>query len=422
MSRMPDRRTPPAFTSNLHFGLIQPEVAALAGGVPVYFVKGGEQNVLKIELVMPAGRWNESIPGTAHFSAKLLPRGTRSKDSYAIASGFDRLGAHFDVNAGPDFATVSLYSLTRNLSPALELALETLTEPSFPDRELAQLKASFLQNLKINMEKTSFLASRLFRATLFGEHHPYGREANPDDVYALRREDLEAFHADWFSPIVVLVSGRVEHTHQELIIDALTRLPGPMRTETSREPQPAGERKGHVDKEGSLQTSLRIGRRVIPRSHPDYASLVFLNHVLGGYFGSRLMKNIREEKGLTYGIHSSIHAMKRDCYLVIGTDVNRENKDVALVEIRKEIDRVSTEPIPAEELEVARRHFIGSLQSDLSTPFAHADKIRNMVLHGLPMDHYVRLIQDIDRMQAQDLLSRAGEYFDKDSFLEISAG
>jgi predicted Zn-dependent peptidase len=419
---MLDRRTPPAFTSYLNFGLIQPEVTALPQGAPVYFIKGGEQNVLKIELVLPAGRWNESIPGAAHFSAKLLPRGTRSKDSFAIASGFDRLGAHFDVTSGPDFATVSLYVITRNLAPALELALEVLTEPTFPERELAQLKATFLQNLRISMEKTSFLASQLFRKTLFGEHHPYGRETKPDDVHALRRGDLEAFHADWFSPLIVLVSGKVEPPHQKNILEVLSQLPGAKRPENAHEMQSPGNRRGHVEKEGSLQTSLRIGRRAIPRSHPDYPALVLLNHVLGGYFGSRLMRNIREEKGLTYGIHSSIHIMKHDTYLLIGTDVNRENTDVALAEIRKEIDRVCTEPIPTEELEVAKRHFIGSLQSDLSTPFAHADKIRTMALHKLPMDHYIRLIQELDRMPAQELLSRAGAYFNKDSFIVVSAG
>ncbi|MDV3307892.1 MAG: insulinase family protein [Cyclobacteriaceae bacterium] len=419
---MLDRRTPPAFTSNLNFGLIQPEVAALSQGTPIYFIKGGEQNVLKIELVLPAGRWNERIPGAAHFSAKLLPRGTQSKDSFAIASGFDRLGAHFDVTVGPDFATASLYVITRNLAPALELALEVLTEPTFPERELAQLKATFLQNLRISMEKTSFLASQLFRKALFGAHHPYGRETKPHYVHALRREDLQAFHADWFSPLIVLVSGKVEAPHQKHILDALSRLPATKQSESVHETQPSDKRRDHIEKEGSLQTSLRIGRKAIPRSHPDYPALVLLNHVLGGYFGSRLMKNIREEKGLTYGIHSSVHVMKRDAYLLIGTDVNRENTDLALAEIRKEIDRVCTEPIPAEELEVARRHFIGSLQSDLSTPFAHADKIRTMVLHNLPMDHYPKLIREIDRMKASELLSRAGAYFTKDSFIEISAG
>jgi zinc protease len=419
---MLDRRTPPAFTSNLNFGLIQPKVATLSHGAPVYFIKGGEQNVLKIELVLPAGRWNESMPGVAHFTAKLLPRGTRSKDSFAIASGFDRLGAHFDVTAGPDFATVSLYAITRNLAPALELALEVLTEPSFPEDELAQLKATFLQNLKISMEKTSYLASQLFRKTLFGEHHPYGRETRPDNVHALRRMDLKAFHDTWFSPIIVLMSGKVEDEHQQYILDTLSRLPGMKQPEKSHEPEPVGNRRGHVEKEGSLQTSLRIGRKAIPRSHPDYPALVLLNHVLGGYFGSRLMKNIREEKGLTYGIHSSIHIMKRDTYLLIGADVNKENTDIALEEVRKELERVCSEPIPADELEVARRHFIGGLQSDLSTPFAHADKIRTMALHGLPMDHYAKLIQEVDRMSPSDLLARAGTYFQKDTFIEVSAG
>jgi predicted Zn-dependent peptidase len=134
------------------------------------------------------------------------------------------------------------------------------------------------------------------------------------------------------------------------------------------------------------------------------------------------MKNIREEKGLTYGIHSSIHIMKRDTYLLIGADVNKENTDIALEEVRKELERVSNEPIPADELEVARRHFIGGLQSDLSTPFAHADKIRTMVLYELPMDHYANLIKEIDRMSASDLLERAGTFFQKDTYIEVSAG
>src|SRR5690606_40381915 len=109
--------------------------------------------------------------------------------------------------------------------------------------------------------------------------------------------------------------------------------------------------RAHAEKQGSLQTSLRIGRKAISRTHPDFPALIFMNHILGGYFGSRLMKNIREDKGLTYGIHASIHIMARDSYLVIGTDVNKENAKVARSEVGKELDRLCSEEITSEELE-----------------------------------------------------------------------
>lgn len=419
---MLDRRTPPPSTRNLNFGLIEPEVATLPAGTPVCFVKGGEQNVLKVEIVAAAGKWNETKPGAAHFASKLLARGTSSMSSFQVASRFDQLGAHFDAHAGPDFAMLSLYALARNLQPSLALTLELLTQPSFEERELEQLKSVYVQNLKVNREKTSFLASRLFRKSLFGENHPYGRELDNGEVEAIQRMDLVRFHELWFSPILVLVSGKIDASNQEYIVNSLAALGANTTREAAHNPADNIIARAHVDKAGSLQTSLRIGRKAVSRTHPDFPELLFLNHILGGYFGSRLMKNIREDKGLTYGIHSSIHIMKRDSYLVISTDVNKENADTARSEIGKELDRLCTEPISREELETARHHFIGSLQTELATPFAHADKIRNILLYNLQRNHYAALIEKIAQMSADQLLSTAGRYFRKESFVEVSAG
>ena len=419
---MLDRRTPPAFTHNLNFGLIEPEIVLLPGGTPLYFVKGGEQNVLKVELVFPAGRWNESVRGAAYFSSKLLTRGTTSRTSFEIASRFDLLGAHFDTHAGPDFATMSLYSLERNLGPSLDLVLELLTEPSFDDRELDQLKSVYIQNLKVSKEKTSYLASRLFRKSLFGEDHPYGREIDNAEVEAIQRLDLVRFHEDWFSPVLVIVSGKVDMTNQDRIISALSGIKSKRKEDAIHEPVDTVVAQAHIAREGSLQTSLRIGRKALPRTHPDFPALIFMNHILGGYFGSRLMKNIREDKGLTYGIHASIHIMARDSYLVIGTDVNKENAKVARSEIGKELDRLCSEEITSEELETARHHFIGSLQAELATPFAHADKIRNIALYNLGKDHYANLIEKIAQISATALIGTANQYFRKASFIEASAG
>jgi predicted Zn-dependent peptidase len=147
-----------------------------------------------------------------------------------------------------------------------------------------------------------------------------------------------------------------------------------------------------VEKEGSVQSSIRIGKKIIGRSHSDYASVLFLNHILGGYFGSRLMKNIREDKGLSYGISSSLHTMAKGNHLVIGADVNRENLNLTFDEIGKELKRLRTERVDTAELDTARNHFIGSLQLEITTSFAHADKVKNLLVFNLPENFYQNLI------------------------------
>ncbi len=156
--------------------------------------------------------------------------------------------------------------------------------------------------------------------------------------------------------------------------------------------------------------------------HPDYPAILLLSHILGGFFGSRLMKNIREEKGLTYGIYASLHTQKHRRYMVIGADVNKENLELTFDEIRKELKRLRIEKIEAEELDVARNHFIGSLQSEMTTPFAHADKIKTSLIFNLPDDYYQKLILRLDALSADELMETGGKYFNEETFHEVAVG
>ncbi|NJM24470.1 MAG: insulinase family protein, partial [Bacteroidia bacterium] len=133
-------------------------------------------------------------------------------------------------------------------------------------------------------------------------------------------------------------------------------------------------------------------------------------------------KNIREEKGLTYGVSASLHAMQHDSYLVIGTDVNKENRELTFSEIAREVQQLQTERVPDSELDTARYHFIGSLQSDLSTPFAHADKWKNILLFDLPEEYYTSLLQRLQSATADQLIEVARKHFNNESFLQVSAG
>lgn len=419
---MLDRTVAPDFIRSTRFDLIQPEKITLPNGVDTFFISGGQQDVIKIELVFNGGRWFEKVWGAANFTGNLLLKGTRQKQSSEIANIFDLYGAHVEINPGLDVISVSLYSLNKYLTPALALLHEVLTESIFPEKELEQARSIYLQNLKVNQEKTSFLASQQFRKQVFGDNHAYGKELEAADVNALTRETLVSHFEHCFGDVFILVSGKIEAAGKDLIINTFSRLPfNPIKSASFAAPvdQPV---RLLVEKEGSMQSSVRIGKRFIGRTHPDYVDVLLLNHILGGYFGSRLMKNIREDKGLSYGIYSSIHALRNDSYVAIGADVNKENLDLTFDEIRKEFTRLRQEKIQEDELDTARNHFIGSLQAELSTPFAHADKIKNILLYQLPVSYYQTMIHRLDTIRAEDLMKAADQYFAAESFYEIAVG
>jgi predicted Zn-dependent peptidase len=419
---MLDRTVAPPFNRTTRFDLLQSEKVTLKNGIDSWFISAGQQDVIKIELILHGGRWYEKQWGAAHFATNLLLKGTRTKTSAEIAQIFDLYGAHVDLNAGLDVISISLYSLNKYLEPALNLLFEVLTESIFPEKELEQSKSIFLENLQVNHEKTSFLASKSFRKNLFGETHPYGKELEEKDVLALNVDAVKTHYEQFGKDLFILVSGKVDDKTKARIIKTFSELPLHRVSDRKIDNAVNDPKRVSSEKEGSLQSSIRMGKRFIDRNHPDYADVLLLNHILGGYFGSRLMKNIREEKGLSYGIYSSIHTLCRESYLVIGSDVNKENLDLTFSEIEKELIRLHDKKIALDELEVARNHFVGSLQAELSTPFAHADKLKNILLFRLSPSYYQNLIHRLDTLGPEDLMKVADQYFRKESFYKISVG
>jgi zinc protease len=419
---MLDRTVAPPFNRSTRFDLLQPEKITFKNGIDSYFVSAGQQEVIKIELILKGGRWYEHHWGASHFATNLLLKGTRTKTSAEIAQIFDLYGAHIDLNAGLDVISIALYSLNKYLEPALNLFFEILTDSVFPEKELEQSKSIYLENLQVNHEKTSFLASKSFRRNLFGESHPYGKELEEKDVKALGVEAVREHYEQFGKDLFILVSGKVSDVTKSMISRTFSDLPTHRISDKKIENPQNSPKRVSTEKEGSLQSSIRMGKRFIDRNHADYADALLLNHILGGYFGSRLMKNIREEKGLSYGIYSSLHTLCRESYLVIGSDVNKENLDLTFSEIEKELIRLYEETIPVNELDVARNHFIGSLQAELSTPFAHADKLKNILLFNLSPSYYQNLISRLNSTGPEDLMQVAGKYFRKESFYEISVG
>jgi zinc protease len=417
-----DRKTAPAFVKSTAFSLIDPKITRLPNGIDIFFVRGGSQDVIKIELIFSAGKWFETKWGQSYFTSNQISKGTDSKNSFEIAQLFDRYGAHLEVNAGPDNVSVAVYSLTKNLQPVVGLLQEILLYPVFPEKELSQARQIYIQNLKVNLEKTSFLASRHFRKSLFGDHHPYGNDLNEDDVLGLQQQDIKTYYNQFFNHFSVFVSGTFDNRNEEAIANTFSAWQTKISVQKNFDASSTSPVREHLEKEGSVQSSIRMGSRSIVRTHPDYASAIFVSHILGGFFGSRLMKNIREEKGLTYGIHASIHPLKHGSYLVIGADVNKENIELTFGEIRKELRRLREEKISIDELETARNHFIGSLQSEITTPFAHADKLKTIYLYGLSPDYYQKMINIIEHIDQEEIVKVSERYFHEEKLSEIAVG
>lgn len=416
-----DRTQAPAFSLSTNYSLTQPEKFLFPGGQPLYAFRGIQQSVVKLELCFRAGKWFEPASGISHFTAQLIRKGTRSRSSAEIAEALDRLGATLEILPGFDTVTVSLFVLRKNFYPALTILLDLVQEPLFPEDELRKEKELFIQNLRINNEKTSVVASREIRKSIFGSKHPYGNSTEENDVQVISTTAIGNFYHTDFSLYAGYFLGQLEDGDIQKFLSLFPTTPGKPSTTNKPVVDPGASRS--LPKPGSVQASVRLGKRFqLKRADAEYFDAVMVNHLLGGYFGSRLMKNIREEKGLTYGIYSAMHHFLQDSFWIIAAEVNQQNTQEALDEIRKEVRQLQTEPVSVDELEVARNYFIGSWQSDNSTLFAIAEKIRNIHDFRLPGDYYVRMLEHLQRMTPADVQRAANTYFGVDDLIEVRVG
>lgn len=417
---MLDRTTAPPFVQARNFFLPNVKPVVLPNGLALFLVRGVQQEVIKIEFHFPAGRWYEPAPGIAHFTTQMLEKGTKSKNALELAEAFEGLGAHIDIAAGPDSAEVGLYALTKNWRDAFALLIDMILSPAFDVEELDIMKSIYLENLKVNQAKNSFVASQLIRKNMYGSH-PYGIAVEESNVTQIDVSHLVQYHRERLRPKAVFVTAPESLDTAELV-KALGKLQKAPEGEGSAAVATAGNISDHVDKEGSVQTSLRLGKRMVTKSHPDFPHMLLLNHILGGYFGSRLMRNIREEKGLTYGIHSGLNSLQRDGFFMIGTDVNKENRDLAIDEILSEVRRLATEPVDEEEMNIAANHFLGSLQLEVANPFSVTEKVKNIYVNNLPEDYYQRIFDKVRSATPADLIAIAQRHFAVDDLLRVSVG
>lgn len=397
----------------------------LSNGIPVYLVEGGSLDVQRIELI-----WDQFNPLGFHnverdWTLRMASEGTKSTRSKDISELFDYYGAYLEPEAGFDQAMLSLATLTKHSEFVLPMFAEVAQSPSYPEKELEIFRSRELQNFDINKQKVAHLARKQFFGNYFGKSHPYGFVAERSDLENLSRERLKACHEELYHAgrLTIFISGKNTRKALEQVELRFGKLPYQKVSETVpaiTHEIPKGSL--HIEKSDALQNAIRMGFPVVDRHHKDFNALRILNTIYGGYFGSRLMSNIREEKGYTYGIGSSILTLKGASMLVIGTEVGSDVCGAAIEEIVKEMNRLKTELIPTEELETVKQYLRGQIIGSFDGPFQQADRNKSLLLFGLEPSFYEQFLLDIDQTTPELLLETANKYFIEENFFTVTAG
>src|SRR5688572_26889859 len=388
MNKMPDRRKAQPITDAVHFNLhLKPyKKLTLKNGVDVYSIEAGAEEVMSIEWVYYAGNWYEDKNLVAAAANLLLKNGTTSRTAFQLNEHFEYYGSYLNRSCHSETATVTLHCLTKHVNELLPVVRELLIDSVFPEEELAIAKQNMKQRLKVNLKKNDFVAGRLIDVYLYGENHPYGRFSSEEAIEALTRQELQAFYKQYYQQgqFVMFVAGRLPDNLEVLLNEQFGDLSNKPVAEKKIGIDQATERKFRVSNNpDGVQGSIRMAIPFINRHHQDYLPAQVLNALLGGFFGSRLMANIREDKGYTYGIHSYLQNHMHDSSWMITTEAGNDVSEATISEIYSEMKDLREELVDDEELLLVRNYLMGGILGDLDGPFHIIARWKNILLNNL---------------------------------------
>jgi len=407
--------------------LIKPQEITFSNGLKVFIFDSGEQDLVRIEWIVDHlfGREDQALLNSS--ICELLPEGTLTLSSAQIAELVDFHGAFLIPGVGYDQSSLTLFSLNKHLEELLPVVKDMLTNAVFSEKELATYIRNNKQKLQVSLQKNSFVARRLFNKSVFGTAR-YGYVPEVSDYDELTRNNLLVLFSQQYRPsnCTLVVSGKITGN----VINSLDRLfgndwvdqNGALPIEQIPNVLPTAGKLAVDVRKDAMQSAIRMGCLSVQRPHPDFPGLQVLNTVLGGYFGSRLMTNIREDKGYTYSISSGMASLKHSAFFTLGSEVGVDVTAATLGEIEREINRLRDEPVSNEELAVVRSYIMGSLLGSLENVFSHADKFKNVYFSGLGLEYYDRYTSVINTITPDEICHLANTYLDFDKMVKVVVG
>ncbi len=399
------------------------ESLTLRNGLKLYTLRADDFEVVRISFVFHAGSVTQNAPFVAGTTANLLAEGSSRLTGRQIAEQLDFYGSYFEASLDRDYVYISFCSLRRYFRETLKAAEEILLRPVFPEHEVETYCRKRRQQLAVERTKVDTLAREAFAGALFGPEHPYGI-AYPESAYdTLERRSLTDHYRRLYTGgnAIAVCSGHVGEEELKAIVELAEQLPEGSAPELHF-PEPESRPFVHIERPEALQSSLRIGRLLFTRNHPDFTGMQVVATVLGGYFGSRLMRNLREQHGYTYGVMASAVNFDRAGYLAIATQVGAEVTRPALDEIFREIDRLRREPMGEEELILTKRILTGEMMRILDGPFGIADVAIENILSHEGEGAVNRQLQEIRTITPERIQSLARQYLDPERLVTAVVG
>ena len=423
---MIDRTSAPLIKDAIEFDLkLKPyQKMVLNNGVEVYAINAGEQELLQLEIVFYAGNSYEANKGVALATNFMLKNGTSTKTAFQINEHFEYYGAYCNRSCYNETAVLSLHTLNKHLNVLLPVMREMITDANFPESELDIFKQNSQQKLQVNLKKCDFVANRLIDAYLFGEDHPYGKYLSAENYQALSTDQLKAHFQQYYvnGRAVIFVAGKLpadlfEQLNQQFGDLAITKNGQSLPTQKLI---PAVQKKQHISNDpNGVQAAIRIARPFPNRHHPDFMNVMVLNTLFGGFFGSRLMSNIREDKGYTYGIHSYVQNHIQESAWMISTEAGKDVSEATVTEVYNEMALLRNTLIDEEELLLVRNYMIGSILGDLDGPFQIIGRWKNIILNDLDEQYFYDSIKVIKTISAEDIKVLAEKYLKPADFYEL---
>ncbi len=393
-------------------------------GTPIYAINCPEYEVVRLSFVFEAGSTTQRHPFTASATANMLAEGSENLSAQQIAERLDYYGSYFDINIDRDHAYITFCTLSKFFHQTAEIIEEVILRPTFPQNEVATYAAKRRQQLAIERRKVETIARENFAKAMFGATHPYGISFNEEEYSNLSSEVLAEHYRERYTAenCIVVCSGNITPDVLQRIADITGALPHAEAKSTFTIPPFTTTHHTAIPHEKAVQASIRMGRMLFGRTHEDFIPMQVLSTVLGGYFGSRLMQNLREHNGFTYGVYSAMVNFQQAGYLALATQVGCEVKEAALEEISKEIKRLREESVSHEELALVKNIMAGEMMRILDGPFGIADVTTENILCGFDNSHIQQNLERIRQTTPEELQSLAQKYLAPDDLVTVVVG
>lgn len=423
-----DRTTPPPIRQLSEFSIALPERRVMKNGMPLNIINAGTEDVVRFDLLIGGGQWHQEQPLQAMFTNRMLREGTRRMTSAQIAEKLDYYGAWLELSSSVNYGFITLYSLNKYFSRTLSVIAEMVRAPLFLAKELSVVADTNKQQFLVNSTRVEMIARKQLNRALFGAEHPFGRYAVAEDYDRITPEVLRDFYQKYYHSgnCSVYISGKVtpdiiRSIEENLGDDAWGEVKDkPVMQAVA--PRTTSEKHLFVEREDALQSSLKMGNFVMDRQHPDFLKARVMVTLFGGYFGSRLMSNIREDKGYTYGIGAGIVSYPDTGILIISTEAANEYINSIIAEVYREMDKLCNELVPQGELEMVKNYMLGDLCRSYEGPFSLSDAWIYIETAGLDDKFFIRSLDAIRGITREEIQRLAQAYFCKENLIEVVAG